>query len=189
MSEPVWSIGGILLVGAKPNYSEILPVPRCLPQITHGRLWDRTRIFVERGWVLTARAMARPAAGFFLKITLYWSINLRIVYLWTGLGRYPYNSAGSPANDGAYTTGNMLFPRCSDRRNAGHSLHYLSTGQELYRCIGRQWYLGYFATASNWADCSISFTELGSVRQDTCKWWCCERKVKISRLFRFSDCG
>jgi hypothetical protein len=66
-SERVWSTGGILVDGAKPNYSEILPVPRCLPQITHGRLWDRTRIFVERGWVLTARAMARPAAVFFLQ--------------------------------------------------------------------------------------------------------------------------
>jgi hypothetical protein len=189
MSERVWSTGGMLLVGTKPNYSEKLPVPRCLPQISHGRLWDRTRIFAERGWVLIARAMARPAAVFFpFKIAFYWSINLRIVYLWTGWGRYPYYSAGSLANDGAYTTCSLSFPRFSDRRNAGHSLRYLSPGQELYRCIGRQWYLGYFATARNWAHWSLSFTELGSVRQDTCK-WCRGRKVKISWLFRFSDCG
>ena len=127
----------------------------------------------ERGRVLTARAMARPAAILFFlsfKIALYWSINLRIVYLWTGLGPYPYYSAGSPANDGAYTIGNLPIPRCSDRRNAGHSLRYLSSRQELYRCIGCQWYLDYFATASKWALCSLSFAELGSVRQDTCKW-------------------
>lgn len=40
MSERLWSARGMLLVGAKPNYSEKLPEPRCLPQISHGRLWD-----------------------------------------------------------------------------------------------------------------------------------------------------
>jgi len=68
---------------------------------------------------------------------------------------------------GLHTTGNLPIPWFSDRRNSGHSLQYLSTGQELYY----QWYLGYFATASNWAYYSRSFTELRSVRQDTCKWW------------------
>lgn len=111
MIERLCSTDGMLFVGAKPNYSEKLPVPSYLPQISHGRLWDTTWTFAERCWVLTARAMARPAAvsSFPLKITLYWSINLRIVYLWTGLGRYPYYSAGSPTNDGTFTAGNLSF--------------------------------------------------------------------------------
>lgn len=188
MSERIWSTGGMLLVGTKSNYSDKLPVPRCLPQILHGRIWDATWTFAERGWVLTARAMAWHAVVFFLQNYLILKYKSKDSLSLNRLWAISILQCGKSGEQWVlHTTGNLPIPRCSDRRNAGHSLQYLSTGQELYRFIGCQWYLGYFATASNWADYSRSFAELGSVRQDTCKWWGRWRQVKTSWLFRFSD--
>lgn len=164
------------------------PLPRCLPQVSHGRFWDTTWTLAERGWVLTARATALPAAVFFNQNNLVLKYKSKDSLSLNRLWAISILQCGKSGERwGLHITGNLLIPWFSDRRNAGHSLRYLSTGQELYRCIGCQWYLGYFATASNWAHYSRSFAELRSVRQDTFKWWGRGRQVRTLWLFRFSD--
>lgn len=147
---------------------ETVPISLCPPQIQHELAWDRTRAFTVRGWGLTD-----------------WAVALSIVVLKNYvLVKYKYNGSLSLNRLWAVlevrrTTG--LAPqitRLFHHRNAGHSLQYLSTGQEWYRAIGCQWYCGYFAIASNRAHFTVS-------------WVCATRKwhgVKTSWLFRFLDC-
>jgi hypothetical protein len=81
----------------------------------------------------------RPAAVFFFQnypVLKYKSKDSLSLYRLWAISILQCGKSGERM--GLHTTGNLPILRCSDRRNAGHSLQYLSTGQELYRCIGRQ---------------------------------------------------
>jgi hypothetical protein len=64
----VWSIGGMILTGGTEMLGVQLLVSLCLPQISYGLYWDRTRASAVTGRRLTAWNMAWPCR---LRLTRY----------------------------------------------------------------------------------------------------------------------